>query len=445
MITDGQAPRRRRSDSPEAHPWGAAARTERRLKTAQAVILLGLAVIVAAVAFLTGRGMVRELNDYRTEQNVQTRLDVLRYGLQETEAAYWRRRAAGGRGPTPQIVLDVLRASGEVRQIAADEPAPLTSPGERRAVADVIAGLDRLIALATAPQASAPLGSAADRWYVGQVTSVSRRLKDAATAWHSANAVQLTAANERVRSATGRLIVVTSVTALVALVLGLGAWALVARSRRRLVGALEQAAVMLRRQADSDPLTGLANHRVLHERLREDVAAARAEGRALSVVMLDLDHFKLINDTHGHPVGDVVLRETARRARLSARAHDLVARIGGEEFVLVLDDTDHTEAARIAERLRAAISAEEFPNGVGRVTASLGVATLRDRQDADALLARADAALYAAKARGRNVTVREEDVPEATRPGGDLGVWSQVYGDDPRGAGDSGWPSGETV
>ncbi len=122
--------------------------------------------------------------------------------------------------------------------------------------------------------------------------------------------------------------------------------------------------------------------------------------------MIDLDHFKAVNDTFGHPVGDLVLVETARRLSQAARGGDLIARIGGEEFLMLLPDTDGEAALAVAERIRQAMGAADFPQGVGRLTASLGVATLRDDLDADGLLQQADAALYWAKTHGRDGAFR---------------------------------------
>jgi diguanylate cyclase (GGDEF)-like protein/putative nucleotidyltransferase with HDIG domain len=138
--------------------------------------------------------------------------------------------------------------------------------------------------------------------------------------------------------------------------------------------------------------------------------------------MIDLDHFKTVNDTFGHPVGDLVLVETARRIRTAARAGDIVARIGGEEFLMLLPDTDGVTALAVAERVRAAVRATDYPAGAGRLSASLGVASLADELDADGLLAQADAALYWAKRHGRDAAFRynaalmgDLSVPNRTR------------------------------
>ncbi len=161
----------------------------------------------------------------------------------------------------------------------------------------------------------------------------------------------------------------------------------------------------LRRRATTDALTGLANRGAFEEALVREVARARRAGTPLAVVVLDVDHFKRVNDAHGHPAGDGVLREIAARLAAASRAGDLAARVGGEEFAVALPGADLAAGAEAAERIRRRIAAEPVAVAGGAalaVTASLGVAALRDGEDAPALLARADARLYDAKRAGRN-------------------------------------------
>ena len=158
-----------------------------------------------------------------------------------------------------------------------------------------------------------------------------------------------------------------------------------------------------REQAELDALTRLPNRR----RLEEDLAAAwqrsRADSRPCTFVMLDLDHFKSLNDTHGHPVGDSVLRSAASALAANLRGDDTAYRYGGEEFAVLLRETDLEEALGIAERLRSAIAAVKVPGRPVRVTASIGVATAESgMSDQSALVAAADGALYRAKRGGRD-------------------------------------------
>jgi diguanylate cyclase (GGDEF)-like protein len=153
-----------------------------------------------------------------------------------------------------------------------------------------------------------------------------------------------------------------------------------------------------------DGLTGLPNRRAFDEELAREVARAARWGTPLAVVALDVDRFKAVNDLHGHAVGDVVLREVAARVRATTRAGDLAARIGGEEFALLLPGADLVGARELAERLRAAIAAApvEAQGRTLAVTASLGCAALERGEPPEALLARADARLYEAKRAGRD-------------------------------------------
>jgi two-component system cell cycle response regulator len=161
--------------------------------------------------------------------------------------------------------------------------------------------------------------------------------------------------------------------------------------------------------AVTDPLTGLHNRRYLDSHLRTLFERAVSRRRPLSLMITDIDRFKSINDAHGHDGGDKVLREFARRLRKNVRGIDLACRFGGEEFVIVMPDTDQEVAEKVAERIRAEIEREAFAL-VGdtnvRVTASVGVSGVRHGADTvESLMKRADLALYEAKSGGRNRVV----------------------------------------
>lgn len=167
---------------------------------------------------------------------------------------------------------------------------------------------------------------------------------------------------------------------------------------------------VLSRQARTDALTGLFNRRYFDVELADAIARARRERTPLSVIMLDLDHFKAVNDRHGHAAGDAVLMRVADVARALCRAGTTVARLGGEEMAIIAPATTERQAQRLAERLRAGIADLEIPvppqaHGERRlrVTASFGLAQLRaEDHSGAALLHRSDCALYAAKLAGRN-------------------------------------------
>jgi len=165
----------------------------------------------------------------------------------------------------------------------------------------------------------------------------------------------------------------------------------------------------VRRLARRDQLTGLFNRREFESRFEDEFSRARRYGHDLSVMMLDLDHFKRINDTHGHPAGDAVLRGMGRLLEETTRTVDVPGRYGGEEFAVLLPETPLENARRLAERIRVQLEAASFEGEEGQafsVTASLGVA-LRTSKDAEPedLLRRADRALYRAKDEGRNRVV----------------------------------------
>lgn len=161
----------------------------------------------------------------------------------------------------------------------------------------------------------------------------------------------------------------------------------------------------------TDGLTGLNNRRYLDQHLSTLVERAKTRGRELSIMITDIDRFKLVNDTYGHAAGDEVLREFSKRLRANIRGIDLACRFGGEEFVVVMPDTSATVAAEVAERLRESIDAVQFaiPSHEKQiaVTASVGVASLTDRQsdNSETLMEKADKALYEAKNNGRNQVV----------------------------------------
>lgn len=170
--------------------------------------------------------------------------------------------------------------------------------------------------------------------------------------------------------------------------------------------------------AYTDALTGVYNRRYMQAHLDRQVMEIADTRKSVSVIMLDLDRFKSVNDAHGHAAGDEVLKEATRRISASIRDFDMVARYGGEEFVVVMPNTDLDVAMAVAERLRQGLESTAFKVDEGetrlKVTASLGVATTGDPMEtAESLLRRADGALYAAKNAGRNRVCKAETEAEA--------------------------------
>jgi two-component system, cell cycle response regulator len=170
----------------------------------------------------------------------------------------------------------------------------------------------------------------------------------------------------------------------------------------RLVEAREE----MRFKATHDALTGLWNRGVITDLLNRELARAQREHKSTALLLCDIDHFKNINDTYGHPVGDEVLREVARRLLASVRSYDFVGRYGGEEFLIVLNNCDPASALGRAEQVRAAIANRELITDRGPIALTMSVGLLRTTDwgelQAEIHLAKVDAALYAAKAAGRN-------------------------------------------
>lgn len=204
------------------------------------------------------------------------------------------------------------------------------------------------------------------------------------------------------------------------------------RERRlvRTAAQLREVSAELDRLARTDPLTGIPNRRAFFELFGIEFRRSRRYGRQLAILMLDLDHFKDVNDRWGHPFGDYVLRETANIISANIRESDMPGRYGGEEFAVVLPEADHDHAMLAAEKLRKAVAACEFRSeGIPpadqppvRLTISIGIASLPVEPDQDEfeLIRRADQALYEAKRTGRNrvsVFSKREAEPTATAEG----------------------------
>jgi diguanylate cyclase (GGDEF)-like protein len=177
--------------------------------------------------------------------------------------------------------------------------------------------------------------------------------------------------------------------------------------------ALENARLhsLVKQQAVTDELTGLANRRRFVAQLEAEVARAERSGTPLSVVLADIDDFKRVNDTWGHDTGDTVLRRVAVVLQAATRDVDLPVRLGGEEFAILLPETDTEGARHLAERVREAVAETEIALGRDtiRVTASFGVSCFPETADASQLLVDADRGLYAAKRSGKNCVVASEN------------------------------------
>ena len=185
------------------------------------------------------------------------------------------------------------------------------------------------------------------------------------------------------------------------------------------VARLRDSLSEVKREATTDALTGLCNRKAFDARLRRALSAAKADGTAVSLLLLDVDHFKRVNDTHGHHVGDLVLRLIGRLLSESVKGRDTAARYGGEEFAIILVGAALHAGRIVAEQLRCTLEGKDFgkrgaTGEAASVTISIGVAQVRPGETGSAALARADLALYRAKETGRNrVCVELEEAQAA--------------------------------
>jgi diguanylate cyclase len=180
------------------------------------------------------------------------------------------------------------------------------------------------------------------------------------------------------------------------------------------ISNLQHSLEAIRAESMTDPLTALGNRKYFDRALGEAVRVARERGEPLSMMLFDIDYFKSFNDNYGHLTGDQVLRLVAMTLKQNIKGQDITARYGGEEFAVVLPNTALRQALTVADNIRRAVMSKELKKKstgeiLGRVTISAGVAVLSPRDDADSLIERADACLYAAKRNGRNRVICESD------------------------------------
>lgn len=293
------------------------------------------------------------------------------------------------------------------RLLAKIEEQTRDNPVQQRNLAGLRAGLNGYIALleqaiayrrsGNAQAAQALVRSGASMRAVDGVLAVI----DAVEREEERLLAQRDAVNERANTLIDRYNYGVAAAGLIFLIVAALAGASTLRAQNRTRRMAEQ----LRLSATTDELTGLANRRAFMHALEIELARARRSGAPLSVAVVDVDFFKRVNDEHGHAGGDDVLRALARIAEQTMRTGDLVGRLGGEEFAILMPDTDEMQARIACERLRAAVSGRKIRLGRGddvAITLSTGVALLANGDDRDRLVSRADSALYQAKEGGRN-------------------------------------------
>jgi diguanylate cyclase (GGDEF)-like protein len=271
----------------------------------------------------------------------------------------------------------------------------------RTKLSDYIATIDRLIRMQVEnrrAEAVAAVGARAGRAQISDFLHALRRVETEERRLLAERSRASFVADARADRYNYLMAIAAAIVVLLMAYAGFGA----ALGHRRAIALTEE----LQRMATTDALTGLPNRRSLMASMELEVARAERSGRPLALALLDIDRFKSINDTHGHPAGDAVLQAVADELQKVTRAGDLLGRFGGEEFAIVMPDTDLKQARWACERLRKAIAGRtmHYPGGtVGRVTISSGVALLAGEEGCDHLISRADGALYQAKEDGRDL------------------------------------------
>lgn len=417
-----------------------------RLLLGMGVMLLPI-VALAVLGFVSSRAMVDAIEEVVREQNRELhpvatlqRL-VLQAGMPVND--YLLTGDTTERAEFDRLARD---ADAQLAGLAAGDA--LDTPDERRLLGDVAREWRSARALGLELLAvPRPLGDATVAARMKVFDAHVEGVSDALAGLYDQVVLEVAAHEARSRVVRSRVTVLLLAVSLLSFVLAGGAAVLLSRSivvpvralqdgilrfaegdhsfRVPLRGAdeLAQVADTMNRLADRlehDQLTGVASRGALQRRLPAEIAWSRRFDRPFSLLMVDVDHFKRVNDEHGHPAGDRALRAVAARLAHGLRAVDTVARYGGEEFALVLPETPAAGARILAERLRAAVAADPVTVGDDRalhLTVSVGVATYpADAGDEAALVAAADRALYAAKRWGRDRVVAAADV-DATREG----------------------------
>lgn len=370
----------------------------------QVVLIAALGAIGAAVTILLAAAVIDRTHHASTDSTMIRALSTIQDQLRTEHKNFWRNVAEGGRPelsptglllarqgpamirgliaadrhPTPakraiqQELLELSTAYTQRLQTRSPGPGTFRSPATQRLIRDSDESISRITTLF-------------QRWIRIEQASLTDSLDDAGSV---------------ARGGATAVIATIAAGTLIAAILSL----LLNRSRPRMVSALADAAERLSDRAETDGLTGLANHASFQGRLRDAVANAHRSGQPLGLVLIDLDHFKRVNDAFGHPVGDRVLVECARLLAHAAGDGDLVARIGGEEFAWARPGADVGGCVRDAERLREAVAAAVI-GPVRGMTISSGVCGSAAGRDAAELIRLADGALYWAKEHGRNLTV----------------------------------------
>jgi diguanylate cyclase (GGDEF)-like protein len=376
--------------------WRHAFRRLGRLRTAQAAALVALGlVLMASTAWFAVH-----VADSRSQLDEASRnrdaLVELRDLLRREHIEHWRRRDLGLPSIRPGLYTRIALARGQVAGLGQESGAPEApelAAAATRHIDLLVAGLQRL----------QPLRPGTEEYttQTNRNEAQIRELAQVADRWLAAEGREVQEAADRQERVSGVIAIGVLAGTTLLILIAVGTWFVLDRATKRALDEMAGATEDLEDLTRTDALTGLANRRAFEEALRVEKARALRTGRPLSLVIFDIDRFKDVNDGHGHGCGDRVLREVARRLDEAARGHELVARVGGEEFGWILPDTDGQAALAAAERGRATVSGAPIEGLT--ITISAGAAAYGG--NGDRLVERADAALYAAKRGGRDRVV----------------------------------------
>jgi diguanylate cyclase (GGDEF)-like protein len=378
------------------HVWGFTA-------LGMAVLLLAVMTVNAALATNARKNAQRwqthTLNVLLTAEKARSAVNKALRG----ERGYLLTSDAQFLTPLQQGRVEAPRATAELRRLTADNPVQLAQVVRlEQQLPPYLQLLDRAVSLTRAGQTDAAVAivrSGAGRREIESLLVILDRIEteERRLLAERTNALEQTAQISEIADYA------LAALALVFLI-GVGA-AGYGASKARMRTIVAEAA--LRRAATTDELTGLRNRRAFLAALEVEIARVKRSGGSMAVALIDLDHFKRINDRFGHQGGDEALRKFADVCTQAVRVADTLGRLGGEEFALLMPDTDQIQSGIAAERLREAIARRHFvlPSGaLAPVTVSIGVAHYKAGETADQLLLRADEALYEAKHAGRNLT-----------------------------------------
>jgi len=369
--------------------------------------VLGLALLLAGASwFATGAAAERE----RAEASRNHAIEVLQTASEIEIAAL--NAVRGERGflltdnpvflqPMTDAVPRGRRLTAHLRHLVADSPQQAAHADLVEAEFNaLVSRLEGIVALHRAGQRSAALERVKDGEGRAAIQAIVADLKQIERHENALLDRRSRLARDRARDSQLYQYLLTGIGLGLMVLAGFAVLAV-----RRAVAEEAKTRNELRRRAMTDELTGLTNRREFMASLERALAASRRNRRPLALAILDIDHFKRVNDTYGHPAGDAVIRTVAKMAIEVMRGQDTVGRLGGEEFAIVLPDCSVADAYAACERLRMAVrgSGVEVADGHNiSVTLSTGIATYVSGDDAESMIARADAALYEAKHGGRD-------------------------------------------